>query len=140
LWNEVIADAGLPKKIVPHVMRHTCCTWLKHLRVDVQTAADYVGMHPKTLLRVYGQWSIEGSRWAAEAFGDHELLRQLERKLPPGTVPEPSDADGAPPQFRSQKEDRSRRPMSKETRKRVSAGMTALWRARNAASGPMAAI
>jgi hypothetical protein len=33
LWNEVIADAGLPKHIFPHVMSHTCCTWLKHLRV-----------------------------------------------------------------------------------------------------------
>jgi hypothetical protein len=112
-------------------MRHTCCTWLKHLRVDVQTAADYVGMHPKTLLRVYGQWSIEGSRWAAEAFADRSLLRQLERSLPAETAS--SDTEAPAPEFRPQKEDRTRAPMSEETRRRVSAGMTALWRARKAA-------
>lgn len=138
LWNEVIADAGLPKEIVPHVMRHTCCTWLKHLRVDVQTAADYVGMHPKTLLRVYGQWSIEGSLWAAEAFADRSLLRQLERSLV--SEASPADTEAPAPQFRQQKEDRPRAPMSEETRERVSAGMTALWRARKAAGELAAAI
>jgi integrase len=76
LWKIVRADAGLGKDIVVHTLRHTCCTWLKHLGVDVQAAADMVGMHPKTLLRTYGQWSIEGSRRAADAMSTRRPPRK----------------------------------------------------------------
>jgi integrase len=132
LWKAVRADAGLGDDIVVHTLRHTCCTWLKHLRVDVQTAADMVGMNPKTLLRVYGQWSIEGSRWAAEAMSDPRHLRErvvdpdvriaLNRARPHDEPPPPKG-----------------RKASLKTRLRQSEAVRKVWAKRND-TGPSASV
>lgn len=128
LWRTVVADAGLGADITPHVMRHTCATWLKLSRVDVQTAADLIGMHPKTLTNVYGQWSIEGSRWAAEALDDPAHLKALGSKVKAAGKQGSSSADPRPQIPR-----RKLRPMSAETRRKLSLAMTGVWRCRRSA-------
>jgi hypothetical protein len=127
LWNAVVADAGLGSDVVPHVMRHTCCTWLKLSRVDVQSAADMVGMHPKTLTTIYGQWSIEGSRWAAEALADRSYVKAVG-----GMGRQMGKACNSVALPRLQPPRRKLRPMSTETRKRLSLAMAGVWRRRTA--------
>jgi integrase len=126
-FKEVVKDAGLDEDVVVHTLRHTCCTWLQLLRVDVQSAAAMVGMSAKTLLRVYGQWSIETSRWAADAMSRPADLRDRVKGAdvpapakPAQDVPELGralDALGLPP----------RRERSMDTRRRNSSALRKVW-------------
>ncbi|CAH1678384.1 MAG: tyrosine-type recombinase/integrase [Chelatococcus sp.] len=53
-WEGVREDAGLGPEIVPHVLRHTCGTWLAQRGVEVWEAAGYLGMTAAMFERVYG--------------------------------------------------------------------------------------
>lgn len=127
LWNAVVADAGLGADVVPHVMRHTCATWLKLKRIPVQLAADFIGMHPKTLTTVYGQWSIEGSKWTAQQFDDLDDVGSIGAKM---RETGKTSSVAAP---REQPPRRKLRRMSQETRNRLSAAMAGVWRRRKTA-------
>lgn len=67
IWETVVADAGLDAAVVRHTLRHTAATWLRIARVDVQAAADLLGMSVQTAVKIYGQWTLEGQDTAAEA-------------------------------------------------------------------------
>lgn len=49
-----VKDAGLPRDITPHWMRHTCATWLMEAGVELWQAAGYTGMTTAVLERHYG--------------------------------------------------------------------------------------
>lgn len=49
-----VRDAGLPKDVTPHWMRHTAATWLMEGGVDMWDAAAYLGMSVTTLEKHYG--------------------------------------------------------------------------------------
>jgi integrase len=66
-WVGIRADAGLGPDIVPHVMRHTCGTWLAQRGVEVWEAAGYLGMTAEMFERVYGHHHPEFQSTAAEA-------------------------------------------------------------------------
>lgn len=66
-WNNVRKDAGLGPEFVPHVMRHTCGTWLAQAGVDIWEAAGYLGMSAKTFERVYGHHHPDFQTEAAQA-------------------------------------------------------------------------
>lgn len=53
-FEGIVADAGLPKAVTPHWQRHTCATWLMEADVKISRAAQYLGMTPRTLEKVYG--------------------------------------------------------------------------------------
>ena len=55
--------------ITPHVLRHTCATWLMQRGVPMWEAAGFLGMTRETLERVYGHQHPDYLRRAAEAFG-----------------------------------------------------------------------
>jgi integrase len=59
--------AGLDD-VSPHVLRHTCATWLMQHGVPMWEAAGFLGMSRETLERVYGHHSPEYLKSAAEAF------------------------------------------------------------------------
>ncbi|WP_345820237.1 tyrosine-type recombinase/integrase [Methylobacterium fujisawaense] len=67
MWNCVMADAGIGIDVVRHTLRHTAATWLRIARVDVRAAADLLGMSIQTMVRIYGQWTLEGQDDAADA-------------------------------------------------------------------------
>ncbi|UPJ72800.1 site-specific integrase [Bradyrhizobium sp. 187] len=59
--------AGLGE-VTPHVLRHTCATWLMQRGVPLWEAAGYLQMTVETLQRVYGHHHPDFLKGAAEAF------------------------------------------------------------------------
>jgi integrase len=55
------------EEVTPHVLRHTCATWLMQKGVPLWEAAGYLAMTPETLQRVYGHQHPDFLRSAAEA-------------------------------------------------------------------------
>lgn len=53
-FERAVARAGLPATVTPHILRHTCATWLMLDGVSIWEAADYLGMTPLLLQQVYG--------------------------------------------------------------------------------------
>ena len=53
-FEAVVADAGLGQDVTPHVLRHTCATWLMQAGVPAWDAAGYLGMTVQMLETVYG--------------------------------------------------------------------------------------
>jgi integrase len=60
--------ANLGDDVTPHVLRHTCATWLMQRGVPIWEAAGYLKMTPETLQRVYGHHHPDFLKGAAEAF------------------------------------------------------------------------
>src|SRR4029077_3605360 len=64
-----VRAAGLSSKITPHILRHTCATWLMHNGVDLWDAAGFLGMTVKQLAENYAHHHPDVQREAAEALG-----------------------------------------------------------------------
>ncbi len=60
--------AGL-SDVTPHVLRHSCATWLMQRGVPIWDAAGYLQMTPETLQRVYGHHHPDFHKGVMEAFG-----------------------------------------------------------------------
>jgi integrase len=64
-----VRAAKLNSKITPHILRHTCATWLMQNGVDLWDAAGFLGMTVKQLEETYGHHHPDFQREAAEALG-----------------------------------------------------------------------
>jgi len=53
--------------VTPHVLRHTCATWLMQAGVPRWEAAGYLGMTVETLQRVYGHHHPDHLQEASDA-------------------------------------------------------------------------
>lgn len=53
-WARARARAGLGTDVTPHILRHTCVTWLLQARVPIWEVAGYVGMSEKMVSERYG--------------------------------------------------------------------------------------
>jgi integrase len=53
--------------VSPHILRHTCATWLMQRRVPMWEVAGFLGMSRETLERVYGHHAPDYLKSAAEA-------------------------------------------------------------------------
>jgi integrase len=60
-------DRAALSDVTPHVLRHTCATWLMQRGVPIWDAAGFLGMIRETLERVYGHHHPDFLRSAAEA-------------------------------------------------------------------------
>jgi integrase len=68
-WARARIAAGLGAEVTPHVLRHTCATWIMASgKVPTWEAAGFLGMSEKMLEQVYGKHSPEFQRNAANAF------------------------------------------------------------------------
>ena len=56
-WRTIRKAAGLDDAVTPHVLRHTCVTWLLQEGVPTWEVAGYVGMSEETVRSVYGHHS-----------------------------------------------------------------------------------
>jgi integrase len=66
-FRAACARAGLTD-VSPHVLRHTCATWMMQRGVPKWDAAGFLGMTLATLERDYGHYHPEYLREAARAF------------------------------------------------------------------------
>jgi len=64
-----VRAAGLGADVTPHILRHTCATWLMQKGVDLWDAAGFLGMTVQQLEATYGHHHPDYQRDAAEALG-----------------------------------------------------------------------
>jgi integrase len=75
-WGTVRANAGLDDAVTPHVLRHTCATWLMQEGVGMFEAGRFLGMTAQMVEKVYGHHHPEFLRGAAAALGHRKAHRQ----------------------------------------------------------------
>jgi integrase len=68
-WDTVAKGAGSTRKDGPHILRHSCCTWLMQAGVDVYEVAGYTGVSVDVLLETYGHHHPTFQQQAATATG-----------------------------------------------------------------------
>lgn len=62
-----VASAGLDSSVTPHILRHTCATWMMQNGVDLWEAASFLGMTVQQLESTYGHHHPDFQSSAAEA-------------------------------------------------------------------------
>lgn len=62
-----VTAAGLDDSVTPHILRHTCATWLMQNGVDLWQAASFLGMTVQQLEATYGHHHPDFQMSAAEA-------------------------------------------------------------------------
>jgi integrase len=61
--------AGDPQRITPHVLRHTCCSWMLQEGLSEWKVGEYVGMTAALVASTYGHISDDVQRATANAIG-----------------------------------------------------------------------
>jgi integrase len=65
--------AGLGGDVTPHVLRHTCATWMLQERVPTREVAGYLGTSEKVIEKTYGHHSPDHMPNARRAFRGRNL-------------------------------------------------------------------
>jgi integrase len=76
----VVKAAGLSVDVTPHILRHTCATWLMQKGVDLWDAAGFLGMTVQQLESTYGHHHPDFQHEAAEALGGQNGERNTVNK------------------------------------------------------------
>ena len=66
-WPAIREAAGLDKSVTPHVLRHTCVTWLLQAGVPTWEVAGFVGMSEELVRETYGHHSPDFQKNAASS-------------------------------------------------------------------------
>jgi integrase len=64
-WERVRIDAGLPRYVVPHILRHSRATHMLRAGVPLWDAANALGMSIKVMAEVYGHHAPDWQKDAA---------------------------------------------------------------------------
>ena len=75
-----VKAAGLSVDVTPHILRHTCATWLMQKGVDLWDAAGFLGMTVQQLESTYGHHHPDFQHEAAEALGGQNGERNTVNK------------------------------------------------------------
>lgn len=67
-------DAELDKEVIPHILRHTCATWLMQAGAKPWKAAGFLGMTVEMLERTYGHHHPDFQKDVAEAVSRRKKL------------------------------------------------------------------
>jgi integrase len=79
-FEAAVKAAGLGADVTPHILRHTCATWLMQKGVDLWDAAGFLGMTVQQLEATYGHHHPDFQREAAEALGGQNGERNTVNK------------------------------------------------------------
>ena len=79
-FEAAVKAAGLDVDVTPHILRHTCATWLMQNGVDLWDAAGFLGMTVQQLETTYGHHHPDFQREAAEALGGQNGERNTVNK------------------------------------------------------------
>ena len=58
-WKRARISAGLGAEVTPHILRHTCITWMLQRSVPIWEVAGFVGASEKVIRDTYGHHSPE---------------------------------------------------------------------------------
>jgi integrase len=75
-----VKAASLDADVTPHILRHTCATWLMQKGVDLWDAAGFLGMTVQQLETTYGHHHPDFQHEAAEALGGQNGERNTVNK------------------------------------------------------------
>jgi integrase len=73
-------SAGLGTDVTPHILRHTCATWLMQRGVNLWDAAGFLGMTVQQLERAYGHHHPDYQAEAVAALGGQNGARNTVNK------------------------------------------------------------
>jgi integrase len=71
--------AGLGDDVTPHILRHTCATWMLQSNVSTREVAGYLGTSEKVIEKTYGHHSPDHMPNARRAFRGRNLGK-MQRK------------------------------------------------------------
>jgi integrase len=74
-WDSARDRAGLGDDVTPHVLKHTCITWMLQNRVPIWEVAGFTGTSEKVIRETYGHHSPDHLASAAQAFLGRSLGR-----------------------------------------------------------------
>ena len=74
-WDRACGLAGLGDEVTPHVLEHTCITWLLQNRVPIWEVAGFVGTSEKVIRDTYGHHSPDHLNAARTGFSGRSLGR-----------------------------------------------------------------
>jgi integrase len=72
-WDRARELAGLGPEVTPHVLKHTCITWLLQNRVPIWDVAGFVGTSEKLIRDTYGHHSPDHLNAARTGFSGRKL-------------------------------------------------------------------
>jgi integrase len=72
-WDRARELAGLGDGVTPHVLKHTCITWLLQNRVPIWEVAGFVGTSEKVIRDTYGHHSPDHLNAARTGFSGRSL-------------------------------------------------------------------
>jgi integrase len=72
-WDRARELAGLGDDVTPHVLKHTCITWLLQNRVPIWEVAGFVGTSEKVIRDTYGHHSPDHLNAARTGFSGRSL-------------------------------------------------------------------
>ena len=75
-----VQAAGLGGDVTPHILRHTCATWLMQSGVNLWDAAGFLGMTVQQLEQGYGHHHPDFQEEAAAALGGQHGARNTVNK------------------------------------------------------------
>ena len=58
-WAHVVREAGLGRDVTPHVLRHTCASWLLWQGHTIWDVAGVIGADASTVQKVYGHHRLD---------------------------------------------------------------------------------
>ena len=67
-WDRARELAGLGDEVTPHVLKHTCITWMLQRGVPIRVVAGFVGTTEKIIEKHYGHHSPDHMKEAKTAF------------------------------------------------------------------------
>lgn len=69
-WDLVVKGAGLDEEVTPHVLKHTCITWLlQEGKLELWDISGLTGTSMKTIENTYGHQDADYQVAASQAFG-----------------------------------------------------------------------
>jgi integrase len=74
-FEAAVRAAGLGADVTPHILRHTCATWLMQSGVNLWDAAGFLGMTVQQLEAGYGHHHPDYQHQAASALGGQHAAR-----------------------------------------------------------------
>ena len=74
-WNSARELAQLGDDVTPHVMKHTCITWMLQAGTPTWQVAGFTGTSEKIIQKVYGHHSPDHLNEARTAFVGRKLGR-----------------------------------------------------------------